>query len=273
MHQHPASWNIASASVQGASHRLADVECQDVHRVEVTQHGSLIIVVADGAGSAKNARWGAEIAVANVFERVRLLLEASPPDSLDTLVDIVMSSVRYGHDAIVDTATRLGQPLRSFHATLTCVIASDVGVAVGKIGDGVVVDQSPMYGLQTLAMPDNGEYVNSTYFLTQLSDGYAGLYGVEYLPDSIAVMTDGLLEVAFDQPYGACVPWPNFFGPMFTWLASSNSEVDMDAELAGFLGSDAIRERSDDDLTLVLATRRPPIPSTEAATGDTRPTS
>lgn len=248
------SWKIASASVQGTSHKAVDVECQDVHRVDVTPVGELIIVVADGAGSAKHARWGAEIAVTNVTDILIARLAESAPDSLDSLATIVEQAVRGGHAALISTAESAGLPVRSFHTTLTCVLVSDVGVIVGKIGDGVVVDRSESAGLQTLAPPDNGEYVNSTYFLTQLDGGHAKLFGGEVLPDAIAVTTDGLLEVAFDLPYSECVPWENFFNPLFAWLSSATDDEDADARLAGFLTSEAIRSRCDDDLTLVIAT-------------------
>jgi len=46
-----------------------------------------------------------------------------------------------------------------------------------------------------------------------------------------------------------------FFEPLFDYIAQTNSTDDLERALQVFLGSQRVRDRSDDDLTLVLAHR------------------
>lgn len=248
-------WNIASASVRGSSHIRHGVECQDAHRVGLTKDGVLVIVVSDGAGSASHARWGAEIAVTHAYGYLTGMAGVTANHDTYELAEVVEHAMMFVHQSITDRATFLSLPVSSFHSTLTCVVVSSAGVIVGKIGDGVVVGSSDTYGLRTLLKPEIGEYVNSTYFITQLGVHPGTIVADTVVPESIAVSTDGLLEVAFDQPYSACIPWERFFGPLFTWVSGSGDLYDRNAMVADFLRSDLIRERCDDDLTLVLVTR------------------
>jgi hypothetical protein len=52
-------------------------------------------------------------------------------------------------------------------------------------------------------------------------------------------------------------PHPAFFNPLFRMMLDADDEEEAELHLRSFLESDRIRERSDDDLTLVLATRVP----------------
>jgi hypothetical protein len=68
-------------------------------------------------------------------------------------------------------------------------------------------------------------------------------------------MTDGLQLVAFDLSTG--MPHAPFFTPFFAFAAG-----DGDAEqLAEFLGSERVGERTDDDVTLVVAALVPSDPA------------
>ena len=55
-------WKIIGASVAGTSHLKQGKTCDDAHAHWQDEDGSLLLVVADGAGSARYAEKGARVA-------------------------------------------------------------------------------------------------------------------------------------------------------------------------------------------------------------------
>jgi hypothetical protein len=74
--------------------------------------------------------------------------------------------------------------------------------------------------------------------------------------DDIALMTDGLQRLALR--FESCSAHEPFFAPMFQALAAAPSGFAsaLEPPLIAFLGSEAVNARTDDDKTLILATRR-----------------
>ncbi len=78
--------------------------------------------------------------------------------------------------------------------------------------------------------------------------------------DEIAIFTDGIERLVLDlQEKTAPAP---FFRTLFGWLAktapaSAGEEIPASAVVSRYLGSKQITDRTDDDKTLILATRRP----------------
>ena len=72
----------------------------------------------------------------------------------------------------------------------------------------------------------------------------------------VALMTDGLQRLALHFENRS--PHPPFFEPMFDALsgAAPGFASDLEASLVAFLQSEAVNLRTDDDKSLVLATRR-----------------
>lgn len=74
--------------------------------------------------------------------------------------------------------------------------------------------------------------------------------------DEVALFTDGLQNLALHfQTQTAHTP---FFRPMFEWLrpAPEGRREKLSASLAAFLDSPKVNDCTDDDKTLILATRR-----------------
>jgi len=69
----------------------------------------------------------------------------------------------------------------------------------------------------------------------------------------VALLTDGLQMLALN--FAARKPHAPFFEPLFTALRGAVSPDDLVVPLRAFLDSDAVNSRTDDDKTLVLATR------------------
>lgn len=80
----------------------------------------------------------------------------------------------------------------------------------------------------------------------------------------LAVMSDGLLPLAINIVQNK--PYPPFFNPLFTFVASIESnEGDEDnahQQLESFLDSERVNARTDDDKTLVLVRKANPRNST-----------
>ena len=68
----------------------------------------------------------------------------------------------------------------------------------------------------------------------------------------LAMFTDGIQDLVLDSTDDS--PHRPFFDPVFDWLLSDDHSDDHTRELAAFLESPMITSRSDDDLTLLVAT-------------------
>jgi hypothetical protein len=148
--------------------------------------------------------------------------------------------------------------VREFACTLVAALLGTTTSIFLQIGDGaIVVAEGAEY--RPIFWPQNGEYANSTYFITDdLALDNLLFLKQESLPvDEIALFTDGLqcLALKFDTK-SAHNP---FFRPLFTRLRHEPpGECEVLAPLLlDFLRSRAVNERTDDDKTLLLATRLP----------------
>ena len=77
--------------------------------------------------------------------------------------------------------------------------------------------------------------------------------------NEVAVLTDGLQKLALHyQSQTAHTP---FFRPIFAWLRQAPDDYaeKFASSLAGYLDSPKVNECTDDDKTLVLATRAPAV--------------
>ena len=122
-----------------------------------------------------------------------------------------------------------------------------------QIGDGaIILGNDTLYGV--VFWPQSGEYANSTNFLT--SDEYEKQLEFLATPSKcskVALMTDGIERIALR--FDSQTPHIPFFDPLFRALSSTADLDSLNEGLRGFLGSNSVQLRSDDDKTLVLAAR------------------
>jgi hypothetical protein len=234
-----ATWRALGASVAGAGHRVRGRGCEDAHAVEIAADGVLLLAVADGAGSARLAERGSSLAVAVAMAALR--------DG--ARVDDALLCARA---ALEDEAAASGATLGDLATTLLVVRASADEVATAQVGDGAVVLRRSG-GYEVPAPDAKGEYLNETVFLT--SSAWRSSMRVACVDGqgvaAVAAMTDGLQLVAFDLASGA--PHGPFFDP-FVAFAAEDGPVE---QLEAFLASARVAERTDDDVTLVVAIRAP----------------
>jgi hypothetical protein len=142
--------------------------------------------------------------------------------------------------------------------TLACAVVTDDWIAVGQIGDGAIVSENENGELSLMIHPQRGEYANEAYFLT-MSDGlnYLACYTSKSFVKSVILTSDGLLRLAFKLP--EYEPSSRFFQPLIDFTADMEDSEQAHQQLVEFLNSGRINSRTDDDKTLVLATRVPSV--------------
>ena len=239
-----ALWHVAAASQVGRAHVEADIPCQDSSAYLVCPDtDTLIAAVADGAGSAVHSELGAQTATAVFLSSARTLLSEgnSPPQALEAAFDEARCAVA---DLAKDPAD-----VSDYATTLLAVIWTDEGLIAAQVGDGMIVVDG-----EGVIEPDTGEYANETRFITS-TDASPSICAREGAVVRLAMMTDGLQNIALHYGDGRHTPHAPFFDPLFRWLAEQDDEEEACARLGSFLESDRVRERTHDDLTLLLAIR------------------
>ncbi len=253
------SWKVVQASVIGTSHGGNGEACQDDCAVAMFPapcgEECLVALVSDGAGSAICGGMGAMVACESGIRVIeQWVIEAQSLSDLSS--DIVVSWVDTIHYQIWLASKAAGYTPRDYACTLLGAVIGEKNAAFFQVGDGaIVIDDGD--GFRPVFWPDSGEYANMTYFVTD-EDMLSHLHSeVSFAaPLEVALFSDGIQRLAL--AYESRTVHKPFFEPMFARLRQTgNDECDVLSEqLASFLGSARVNERSDDDKTLVLATRR-----------------
>jgi hypothetical protein len=183
----------------------------------------------------------------------------------------VASWLTHFQHAVSARAEALGCQPRDLACTFLAAVVGEQAAAFVQVGDGAIVVADPREpeGYCWIFWPQRGEYENVTAFITDPSAEDHLAHEVEDRRyDEIALFSDGLQRLALHfSSHAAHNP---FFRPMFSHLrpAPPGYLAQESDALAIFLDSAAVNERTDDDKTLVLATRRPheaPAPAGKAS--------
>ncbi|MBV8200991.1 MAG: protein phosphatase 2C domain-containing protein, partial [Acidobacteria bacterium] len=268
-----AAWQLVAASQPGSSHLCRGQPCAD--RCETARTAeALILVVADGAGSAARGADGAALAARTAARVAAAHLRGAPPapeapPALQEEVqrELVREILRRTREAVQEEIALLTAaerraadrkaplkpvPAEAFFSTLLLAILTEASLMAGNIGDGWVVTRDRQGTLCAVAPPKRDEYVNETFFLT--SEGALDEAVIAVAPaaglDAVALLSDGAAWFAIDLEQGA--PSAPLFARLFEFAGDSTlSGEAKDRELAAFLASPAICRRTDDDKTFV----------------------
>lgn len=252
-----AKWKSVSASVMGTSHLSAGTPCQDACRVAHLngENGSwLVATVADGAGSASHAHYGAEC-VADTFIRIveRSLLTEQTFDFSLLGPDGVTAWMREIREEAEKLAAELNTPLREVASTCLGAVIGESSAFFLQLGDGAIVTSCDA-GYRAVFWPQSGEFANTTNFISdsQFDTKFEWCVLNERI-DEVALFSDGLerliLRFAERAVHGA------FLEPFFSVLRKTETPEAYLEPLQSFLNSAKVNERTDDDKSLVLATR------------------
>jgi hypothetical protein len=245
------------ASRRGRSHEHKGLYRDDDGLVATLTNGWNLLVVSDGAGSAKLSRLGSSI----IVESVKTSLESylSNDKELDEAIrqsqtssnsekNLALNSMaRQLHvmffemcrDAVMkiqDASEMIGAPDREFASTILVSVLKklDTGYLCASfgIGDGVIAIYSPTTGdVKLMNELDSGEFAGQTRFLDAnelRSPQFGNRIKVSLLTDNevLLMMTDGVSDPYFEpecklQETGA---WQTFWGDLVPSLSAREPE-------------------------------------------------
>jgi hypothetical protein len=271
-------WRVAYNSVIGTSHDKTGLPCQDAGGCRVvsdpTGRPILLAVACDGAGSASRSLDGATLTVERFFQEFGDSAKRSGLSQITSeAVQDWLSRLRV---EIKDRADTDDLAARDFACTVLAAIIGEEQAAFFQIGDGAIVvsNRSEPDDYGWVFWPQHGEFANQTNFITQDDALDALVFELEdRCIDEVAIFTDGIERLVLDlTEQTAHAP---FFRTLFGWLIKT-APNDLDAEITAspiiqrYLGSKPVNDRTDDDKTLILATRRQ-IPYIEPTAADADP--
>jgi hypothetical protein len=225
-----------------------------VDRYEDRSGEVLIAVVSDGAGSASLADVASRLACKAFFDHAWKTASDGGPQILRARA-FGVSCLNAVRAALEAEARDRDVPVRELACTLLAAVVFRSDAAFLQVGDGLVVHSDGIrYDLA--CEPQHGEYANVTNFVTD--EAAAEQLQFRWMPGlvyAVALATDGIEGLALHrQTMKVHAP---FFEPMFARLRREQPGhvVTLQGPLESFLASPSVNARTDDDKTLVLATR------------------
>jgi serine/threonine protein phosphatase PrpC len=175
------------------------------------------------------------------------------PWRVSTARSLLTDAIEAAKTSVEAEAAACRTSAQNLATTLIVAIAASDSIAAAQVGDGVAVVEDRAGNFLTLTTPQNGEYINETTFLTSpqaLDKAQVNLWRGSAA--NLALLTDGLQMLALEMTEG--MPHKPFFSPLFNFVADVTDETAAREQLVAFLRSERITRRTDDDLTLLLAT-------------------
>ncbi len=231
-------------SVAGSSHIKNNIPCEDYCGWKIYSD-TVVMAVADGAGSASLGSLGAKVAVEAALQTFSLM----PSDAIS---GAHLKLAAYNSlQGVTRHAEALCMEPSDLASTLILVAASPVRIVALQIGDGASLFTSPGGSYESCTTPPESEYANETTFLTSKNALETCQLVEKNTPvHQVAVITDGLQRIALQMPQAT--PFVPFFQPILQF--AKNSSDSGEDELKRFLQSPRITSRTDDDLTLLIVT-------------------
>lgn len=255
-------WRIAMASSIGTSHIASDQPCQDSHfHIDLADSSGrpvTVLVASDGAGSASLADVGATLACRTFAQLVAAYLEAG-----GTVEKIRRPLVARWIAGVVYRLAMRGKAdgfeCQDYACTLLAAIVGAEATAFIQVGDGaIVVSRDAPEAWNYVFWPQHGEFANTTNFITSDNVFEALDFDLSAEPvQEIAIFTDGLENLVLNQA-NQTVHAP-FFDSIFQSVRRSTvtgQDAALSRDLEKYLAMPRIAERTSDDKTLILASRR-----------------
>jgi Protein phosphatase 2C len=246
-------WKVFCASAAGRYHLESGAPCQDAgHYARVD--GAWVGVVCDGAGSAAQGSRGAEFVARALAEGIARSLDegalrASDPRDWIVPLQAQIAQTRGELETIAQVA---GAPLRDYATTLVgCVVRGAQGCTF-HVGDGFALLRTPG-GHRVLSAPENGEFADQTYFLSDESwQEHLRLVPFEgaVAGSIIGLMSDGAAPFVVNRARSGF--FEPFIDPVSAFLARAQ-EHDGNAALKKLLEDEKTLAITGDDKTLLLA--------------------
>lgn len=245
INQWKASWRMQGNAVQGRSHVAKEIPCQD--KVCCFQSGeACVIALADGAGSAAHSDVGAELTTKTVCKYLAenfdgIVTTTNAAEAKFSIHSIVFSALK-------EKAEEKQWELSSLASTMLFVAVKGEDCLIGHIGDGVICC-SKENALKAISLPSNGEFSNSTTFVTSpnaLLDFRLYKAKVGSIK-AFCLMSDGAAESLFNRRTREVA---SMVGKVF--VATVNLKPASYAEYYERLLHDLLKMRTSDDCSIVV---------------------
>lgn len=244
-----SEYEILATSVSGTKHKKYDIECQDYCKsFHFENNGNWYsgIGIADGAGSSKFAKIGAEESITHLIELISNHKEEILSLEKDTIKEWLTETKNYLYEknALVQDID-----LNEFSCTiLVCIIAKNFGVFF-QIGDGAwILKSNNEFSL--LTVPQKGEYHNETVFITSKdATDHLQFKKVHGEIELVVGFTDGLEDIFL---YANKIS-DKLIDEIVVNVKNFADTNLLHSHLANFLESELINSRTDDDKTFCIA--------------------
>ena len=201
------SCKTACAFVAGRSHLKTQTPCQDYVAARESNEVTCISL-ADGAGSRARSEIGARVAVTATLAFVCKNFESLWQNMDKHNAKAAQRLIYRCLDAFKRKSAKVGGDINDFACTLSFVAYSRGRYLAGHLGDGVIASLDADGQLQTLSHPENGEFANTTLFLTDnKAASRLRLYrGQIDAKTGFAIMSDGTAESLYHKSSGVPAP-------------------------------------------------------------------
>ena len=226
-----SDFKIVAASRRGRSHEHVGSPRDDDFFIQSDPaSGWSILIVADGAGSAKSSRWGSKLAVNAVGHHVTSMMMGDFGREMSSALDgwsadmtaaiksmsapfylLFQEASKRAVLAIENEAQAKGAQPKDYSTTLLAAVTKRDGdetfLATFWMGDGAIAAYGPRGKVRLMGVPDGGEFAGQTRFLDMaaLKDpnfvkrvGLGRFAGLK----SIILMTDGVSDPRFETDNG-----------------------------------------------------------------------
>ncbi|MCX7257270.1 MAG: PP2C family serine/threonine-protein phosphatase, partial [Polaromonas sp.] len=224
-------FQIAAASRRGRSHEhVGSFRDDDFFVQHDDASGWSLLIVADGAGSAKNSRWGSKLAVQAAGKHIAAQLsgafgadmrqalagwasdwEAASQAMHAPFYRLFQAASKLAVEAIEQEAESQGAAAKDYATTLLAAVVRRDGdetfLATFWMGDGAIAAYGPQGKLRLMGKPDSGEFAGQTRFLDRaaLTDPDFGkrlVLGCYSDLKAVMLMTDGISDPRFETDNG-----------------------------------------------------------------------
>ncbi len=245
-------WNIVQCAVQGKGHIKTDIPCQD-KTFSLRSNDVEIIALADGAGSASLSHFGAELVTKKICEFLSQKFELFFYNSDGATVK--REIIDYLISELENLSRILNCTLKELNSTLLAVAIHDGKYIIIHVGDGVI-GYTRNDELKIATYPNNGEFVNTTVFLTskEAIQTMSLMKGELNDIDGFALMSDGT-ETKFYDKKERCL------APALKKLMNLSRVMKIDClqkEIEKFFNL-VLRESTSDDCSLIFAAQEDPL--------------
>ena len=197
-------WLMLGCAGVGRGHIRQNICCQDRFFFQY-RHGVNAIALADGAGSARYSHVGAEVVAREICQLAcERFMEWHDSPSVEAVQGAWCEALR-------QELGKTGLPYRELASTMLVAAVCGDKYIVGHIGDGVI-GYLRQGVVQAATVPQNGEFANSTVFVTSpeakqslrlVKGRLAGIEGFVLMSDGAAASLYAKQSGAFAKAAGS----------------------------------------------------------------------